>query len=227
MSIDGYRCIAYDKRGYGRTPWEAGDYSDTDDALAVLDQLGVETAVIVGCSMGGGTTLDLAIRHPDRVDGIVLVGAFPSGWTPADGWEESPLEEEAAAAAEAGDFDRAVEIDLQMWLVGYGRSADEVPEDLKELFRDMDRVPVTTQNEREKHQIGFTTRFNDYLHEIESPALVVVGANDEKLLVDAAHHMAAVLGGSTPVVIDGAAHLPSLERPEVFNTVLGDFLASL
>jgi pimeloyl-ACP methyl ester carboxylesterase len=222
-----HQVIAFDQRGYGRTPWEPGPFSVREDALSVLDQLGVESAVLVGCSMGGGAALQLAISHPERVHGLVLVGAFPGGWVPEAGWEENPLEEEAEEASAEGHFDRVVEIDLQMWLVGYGRSADEVPQALKDLFIDMDRVPVTTATERWDHLEPFGKQINDHLDDIEAPTLVIVGEHDEKLLIDAAHHLAGRLGDNPAVVMNGTAHLPSLERPVEFNRWLRMFLDEL
>ena len=215
-----HRVISFDQRGYGQTPWEPERFSVREDALSVLDHLGVESAVLVGCSMGGGTALQLAISHPERVDGLVLVGAFPGGWVPEGGWEENPLEEEAEKASEDGNYDRVVEIDLQMWLVGYGRSADEVPQELKDLFIDMDRVPVTTASERWDHLEPFGRQINDHLDDIDTPTLVVVGGHDEKLLIDAAQYLANRLGGEQAVIIEGAAHLPSLEKPDEFNETL-------
>lgn len=226
LHLDRYRAIVFDKRGHGNTVWAPGDFSDTEDSLAVLDHLDVDSAMIVGCSMGGGTALDLAIDQPDRVDGLVLVGAYPSGWVPDDGWEEGPLDEEAAAAAEARDFDRMVDIDYRMWLVGYGRSESEVAPELRDLFIDMDRVPVTTAAEREIHQTGFEKRFNDHLDEIGVRTLVMVGAHDEPLLIEAAHYLASELSSRDAIVIDSAAHLPSLEQPQVFNAALLEFLRS-
>lgn len=225
MDLDGYRSIAFDKRGYGKTPWVAESYSDTDDSLAVLDQCGVESAVVVGCSMGGATALDLAINHSERVDKLVLVGAYPSGWVPPDGWEENPLEEEGMEAAKAGDIERVVEIDYQMWVVGYGREASAIDPAHKQLFFDMDRTPAATEVERNEYQTGFEIRLNEHLDEIETPTLVMVGAHDEKLLIDAAHYMAAKLGDTDAVIIEDAAHLPSMEQPEAFNRALLSFLS--
>lgn len=227
MGLEGYRTVVFDKRGFGSTAWVPGPFSDSNDAMTILDHLGIETATVVGCSMGGGTALDLAIDHPDRLNGLVLVGAYPSGWVPPGGFEDSPLEEEAAAAAEARDHERMVDVDYRMWLVGYGRPESEVEPTHRDLFLAMDRVPVLTEAERGQYQTGFEKRFNEHLEEIDLPALVMAGAHDEPLLVDAARYMAGILSDREAVIVPNAAHLPSLEQPEPFNSVLRAFLDTL
>lgn len=225
--LPGFRTIAFDKRGFGRTPLVSERYSDTTDAIAVLDRLGVGSAVVVGCSMGAATALDLAIDHADRVDGLVLVGGFPSGWEPEDGWEETPLEAEAVEAFRAGDLERALQIDYLMWLVGYGRDAADIDNAHRDLFFEMDRIALATQAERDEYQTGFEKRLNHHLDEVECPTLVVVGAHDEALLIKAAKYMADRLSEREAVVIDGAAHLPSMEQPQAFNRALQGFLDSI
>ena len=74
-----HRCITYAARGYppSQVPADAGAYSQqhaVDDAVAVLDGLGVETADVVGISMGGFAGLHLAMRHPARVRSLVVLG---------------------------------------------------------------------------------------------------------------------------------------------------------
>ena len=222
--LPGYRTVTFDKRGFGETQWIPGPFSDTDDSLAVLDATGIDSATIVGCSMGGATALDLAINHPDRVDALVLVGAYPSGWEPPGGFDETPLEEEAAAAAAAQDFDRVVEIDYLMWVVGYGRDEAGIDPAHRELFFDMDARPVRTQTEREEYQTGFRTRLNDHIDSIDVPTLVMVGAHDEPVLIAAAGYLASRLSDDAALIIPDAAHLPSMERPEEFNRLLLAFL---
>src|SRR4051812_21511335 len=71
-----HRCIAYDARGFGETVYEREDgWSPVADAVAVLDAAGLERPVVIACSMGGQTAIDLTLAHPDRVAGLVLIGA--------------------------------------------------------------------------------------------------------------------------------------------------------
>lgn len=224
MGLDGYRTIAFDQRGFGETLFVAELYTDKGDALAVLDEVGVESAVVVGCSIGAGTAMQLAIEDGDRVDRLVLVGAYPSGWVPPGGWEENPLEEEAEEAAEAGNFERVLEIDYLMWLVGYGRNEGQIDPNLKDLFIDMDRTAVLSQGERDARIQHRDYMLNDRLDEIEAPTLVIAGAHDESLTIDASHYLASRLSNRDAIIIDDAAHLPSLEQPDEFNRHLLDFL---
>lgn len=77
---DRYRCISLDNRDIGQSEFVPGGYTVADmarDAIAVLDEAGVESAHIVGFSMGGAIAQELAIDYPDRVKKLVLIGTFP------------------------------------------------------------------------------------------------------------------------------------------------------
>jgi len=223
--LEGHRCVLFDQRGFGQTKWAPGPYSNRDDALTVLDHVGVERAVVVGSSNGGEAAMQLAIVAPDRVAGLVLVGAAPRGWEPEEGWQEDPLWDDAMAASEAGNIDGMVELDARMWLAGNGRSLDDIEPELVDLFREMDRIPATTETERDEHVVTLEPPTNDQLGVIDSPTLVVIGEHDYPDLHLAADYLADRLSDGDPAVISDSAHLPSLERPEAFNRALKAFLA--
>src|SRR5579859_1966178 len=68
-----YRVIRYDVRGYGRSPQPTVTYSLCRDLVAVLDHFGLARVPLVGCSMGGGTAISLALADPGRVSALVLL----------------------------------------------------------------------------------------------------------------------------------------------------------
>jgi pimeloyl-ACP methyl ester carboxylesterase len=100
-----HRCVAFDQRGFGETTYEREDgWSPVADALAVLDAAGLQRPVVVACSMGGQMAIDLALAHPDRVSGLVLIGTairdapYPNLEGPA-----AQLNARIEAAGAAGD----------------------------------------------------------------------------------------------------------------------------
>jgi len=227
LHLDGHRSIVFDQRGFGKTKWAPGPYSNREDAIAVLDHLGVDTAVVVGCSNGGEAAMQLALIAPDRVAGLVTVGAAPRGWEPEGGWSDDLTWDEAVAAFEAGDLDKVIQIDARIWLAGKGRSLDEIDGEIVDLFFDMDRLPTSTEKERGEWVQSLEPPTNDQLDAIDCPTLVVVGENDQPDLITAARYLADELSDREAVAIRDAAHLPSLEQPERFNTALLGFLTSI
>jgi pimeloyl-ACP methyl ester carboxylesterase len=86
---DSFRCVRYDFRFFGRSEGPDEEWSSLDDAIGVLDALGIERAAAVGLSMGGGVALRLGQVHPERVTAIVhvagAVGPFElDGYDPGD-----------------------------------------------------------------------------------------------------------------------------------------------
>ncbi|HEY6688758.1 MAG TPA: alpha/beta hydrolase [Propionibacteriaceae bacterium] len=114
-----HRCIAYDMRGYGETQYEHEDgWSPVADAVAVLDAAGVGEAIVVASSMGGQTVIDLALGHPDRVAGLVLIGPAIRG-APYPELVDGPtaeLNSKIEAAEAAGDVDQVNRLEARMML---------------------------------------------------------------------------------------------------------------
>jgi pimeloyl-ACP methyl ester carboxylesterase len=225
MGIDGHHTIAFDQRGFGKTEWVPGPYANRNDALAVLDHLEVDRAVVVGCSNGAEAALQTAIIAPDRVSGLFLVGAAARGWEPDDGWGEEPFWDQIVAAYEAGDISRVVDYEARLWLAGPGRSLDDLDPEVVELFKEMDSIPQASERERNSQVQTLEPPTNEQLDSITAATRVVVGEHDLPTLVESAHYLARRLGGRHPVILDDTAHLPSLEKPAEFNSVLAEFLA--
>src|SRR5512133_242038 len=66
-----YRVIRYDVRGYGWSTGPEGNYTDHEDLAALLDYLGVEKAILLGCSSGGGIAIDFTLACPQRVVALI------------------------------------------------------------------------------------------------------------------------------------------------------------
>lgn len=169
--------------------------------------------------------MQLAIVAPERVAGLVLVGTSPRGWEPQDGWQDDPIWDELTAASRSGDLDQVASIEARIWLAGTRRRLEDLDPELVELFIDMDLTAVRSEDSRDEHVETLEPPTDEQLGSIDTPTLVMVGEYDDPDLHLAARYLADRLSDRDPVMIPDAAHLPSLEQPEAFNTALKAFLS--
>ena len=116
-----HRCVAFDARQFGETTYERDDgWSNVDDAMAVMNAVGVTRPVLVAGSMGGATAIDLALAHPERVGGLVLIGPAVHGAPYPDITEEptATLVARAEKAEESEDFEVLNRLEAWLWLDG-------------------------------------------------------------------------------------------------------------
>lgn len=131
-------------------------------------------------------------------------------------------------AFESGDLDRAVEIELQMWVDGPHRFAAEVDPAVRELVREMDLLLLQRELDGvEAEEQSPDPPVAERLAAVACPVLVVTGTLDCSEVIASAEVLMSRLPNARRVDIPGAAHLPSLERPEAFNLILQEFLDSL
>lgn len=225
---DRYRVIRFDHRGFGQSHAPAGPASISDDVYGMLKFLNVDKAYVVGCSMGGGAALDFTLAHPEMVDGLVLVGPGVSG-SPDE--EDDPMAatwQEIQDAAKAGDYDRANELEVRVWVDGMGRAPDQVDPAYRAKASAMNRALY--DNEAELSAIEWRQADPPAFPRLESvtaPTLVIVGDRDLPEMQRIVDTLAARIPGARKVVMHDTAHLPSMELPDQFNQILGDFLNSL
>jgi pimeloyl-ACP methyl ester carboxylesterase len=225
LAAEGYHVISHDRRGFGETETDDVPFSHVVDLEAVLDGLSVHAAVLVGSSMGGGLAIDFALEHPERVIGLVLVGTAVTG---AEGAElpegAADLGDALAYAVERGNLDSANRIEAHMWLDGPLSAAGRVEGAARDLFLQMNAIalnhPELTEEEEPDPAI-------DYLNRITAPTLLVVGGLDFPDIVTRHEDLAKEIENSFAVILEDTAHLPSLERPDLFNPLLLEFLEAV
>jgi 3-oxoadipate enol-lactonase len=221
LASAGFRAVVCDLRGFGRTSLEPGPVSHAADLLALLDALRIDRAAVVGASFGGYAALALALRAPDRVGALALLGAFLDGQEPSA--EIEAYEAEESAALEAGDVDAAFAANVRMWVARPGRR--DVDPAVVELVTTMQRDALAAQAGIDAELEEIDPPIAPRLGEIRVPALVAVGADDVEDFHRMAERLAAGLPGAAPVVtVEGAAHLPALERPAQTAELLIGFL---
>jgi 2-hydroxy-6-oxonona-2,4-dienedioate hydrolase len=218
-----YHVIRYDMRGFGKSAMVEGPYSHHEDLRVLLDALEVGRAHLIGCSMGGATVLDFALRFPERVGALVLVGSAVSGFE-VD--VERPKQwDELVAADEAGDLERVSELEVQIWVDGPGRQPEDVPAAVRDLVREMNLIALRSEASELGEELPPELPAVDRLVEIRAPSLVIVGNSDQPRITAAADLLERELPTVRRVVMPGVAHLPNMERPEEFNRIVLDFLA--
>jgi pimeloyl-ACP methyl ester carboxylesterase len=217
--------VRYDHRSFGRSSMPEGPYALRDDLLSVLRHLGIAEATLVGCSMGGATAIDFTLEHPEMVNALALVGTGVSGLNDSSQLSDDTLKhwKEYLSAVRDGDVERAREIDAKYWIDGPSREASRVDPAYRERARQLHRENFSMQRFATPEQ-PIKPAAIDRLGEIKVPTLVVVGDEDEPDLVKLADRLSKEIPNARKVLIENAAHLPSLEHPELFNQILGEFL---
>jgi 3-oxoadipate enol-lactonase len=203
---DRYRVIRYDLRGFGRSSRPAQPYTKLGDLEALLDHFGIEKAVAVGHSGGGGTALGLALQRPERTLAVTLVapGIHDYPW-PAD----DPYFQECGRLITGANRDELVRLGVRTWAPAGGDAA----------IVDMMRGAVSSWFEindlEEADPAGFSL-----LGEVRARAVMLLGEREYPMVADASRAIAARLRDCKTVLVPGADHLLPLREPAVLATAI-------
>ncbi len=219
----GYRAIRYDVRGHGRSSIPLSGYTWEEysaDLKALLDQLAIARAHLVGLSMGGGIALQFALDHRSRVLSLVLVDSALPGFGYSKEME-SAVEELRQAVRREGPR-KAFE---RLWLAhpmfdGIRRFPERFA-----LLREMALSYPAADYLEDAEYAPPERQFVDRLSEVSAPTLVVVGELDIPDFQLIADVLAENIPGAEKRVVPDTGHVPPLEQPEQMNRLLLDFLA--
>jgi pimeloyl-ACP methyl ester carboxylesterase len=207
-----FELITIDNRGTGDSPRVDAPFSIAelaDDASGVLDELGIESAHVLGISMGGMIAQELTLRHPDKVRTLTL------GCTYAGGPEGRLTSPEVVGllteAMQSGDRERAVR-------VGWGVNVSEAfaaDESNYETFREAALTkPVAVQVIMLKRQAIMGHDTSSRLGEITAPTLVIHGTEDQMLDVSNGEAIARAIPGARFERLEGVGHMFWIEQPQ-------------
>ncbi|MEO6200905.1 MAG: alpha/beta hydrolase, partial [Cryobacterium sp.] len=164
--------IRFDARGFGQTRTEDVSFSNTDDAMAVLDHLGIAVATVVGCSRGGQIAIDIAAERPERVSGLVTIGSGPGGFPEVELTElEDAAFDQVDAAFTSQDWHLVARLEVALWAIGPLRREANLDQDFVSLAYELNRVNVVHALERPVC-VPLEPPAFDRLVDIEVPALV-------------------------------------------------------
>jgi 3-oxoadipate enol-lactonase len=215
-----YRCFAPDNRGVGRTGTPPGPYSLDQmarDALAVLDAEGVESAHVVGASMGGVIAQIIGVMHPERTRSLVLACTSCRHHP----WRREVLQEWADAVQARGIT--ALGDDGLRWLVG-PRLRKRFGMWLNILARIVLHADPAGFAAQVHAILDAPDELRFELHHVRVPTLVITGSQDALTPIGDAEELAEMIPLAQLVELRGAAHGLMVEAPNVFNDAVIDFL---
>ncbi|ANY76858.1 3-oxoadipate enol-lactonase [Microvirga ossetica] len=213
---DRFRIVLYDKRGHGLSDAPSAPYTIDDhtaDLVGLLDHLKIERAALVGLSVGGMIAQRMAVRAPERVQALTLCCTAAKIGTPE-------LWAERIAGVENGGIEPLADNVLQRWFTPLFREthADEVAGWRNMLVR----TPA--------HGYAGTCaaiRDSDLRPDagrIAIPTLCVAGDQDGSTPADVVKGTADLIPGARFALIDGAGHIPCVEKPAVLSTLIKEHL---
>ncbi|RME86980.1 MAG: alpha/beta fold hydrolase [Anaerolineae bacterium] len=214
----GFRPLAPDMPGFGKSPYDGKGWSVTRcaaETAALLDDLGVDAAHVVGLSMGGVIAQRFALDFPHRVRKLVLVSTFA-----------------ALRPKSAGEWLYFAWRFFLVHTLGLPAQAKAVakrlfPRPEQEAFRQM-LIEAVAQADPRAYRAAMRALWRHdarrALRALDIPTLVVTGEEDTTVPPESQRQLAGLIPGARQVVIPGAGHALSVDSPEAFNRELLAFL---
>ena len=226
----GYRAIAYDRRGFGRSDKPRGGYDyDTlaEDLAGVLHELDLRDVTLVGFSMGGGEVARYIGKYSEeRLHSVVFAAAVPLYLQQTEDDPEGPLTEELAEQMESGlENDRDASFD--QFTTQFFSAGEELK--VTEAQR-QDAIALCHQSDQKAAlacmEAFGTTDFREDLEKVTVPALVIHGDSDATVPFEGSGKRThKAIAHSELVVVDDAPHGLNVSHAQQFNAALLDFLA--
>jgi pimeloyl-ACP methyl ester carboxylesterase len=218
-----YRAIAFDHRDTGDSDEAAAPYTIADladDAAALLTRLGIARTHVVGISLGGFVALQLAVRHPERVEKLVLVATTAGGPTHVQPAPEIAMLLAPVPGMEIGE--RAIRNYSAIMAAQYVRAH---PEELQHIAEVARYRPMSPAGYMRQLQAALAHDVTGELERISAPTLVIYGALDPLVPPENGAHLAERIPGAWRLVYPNTGHVPIIERAAEFNRDVLAFLA--
>lgn len=213
----GLRIIRYDMRGHGASDVPDAPYSMgmlVRDAESLLDHLNIRDCVFVGLSAGGMVAQGLATKRLDQIRALVLANtAAKIGYGPM--WRDH------MAAVETGGIDSIVDGVLERWFSPAFLKTPELAQWRDTLLQASSRGYLGTCAAIAGTDFYTTTAA------LTLPTLAIASSDDKTTPPDLIRETAGLIRGSQFELIRRAGHLPCVEQPEIFATLLSQFLSDI
>jgi pimeloyl-ACP methyl ester carboxylesterase/DNA-binding winged helix-turn-helix (wHTH) protein len=220
--------VRYDERGCGLSDWDVPDFGFdawVDDLELVVDAAGIEAPFpVLGLSQGGAVAIAYAVRHPERVSRLVLVGAYAAG---------------RLVRAETPEAREEALLDLEVGRVAWRREDDSfrqlfasqfLPDGSRELWDEFNRLQrTTTSTDNVVRFLDVFARIDvrDLLPEVRCPTLVVHARDDLRVPRSQANELAGSIPDARLLLLASRNHVLTADEPawQVFLAEARSFLA--
>lgn len=219
---EGRQAIAFDNRGSGRSDQPAGPYTTAqmaNDTIGLLDTLGVERADVFGVSMGGMIAQEIAVRHPERVDRLILGAASAGG------------DAQVLALPEVQAY-LEPRLDLTLHEALWWSAPAGFPEEFIDAHPDVVERKIQANMAYPSQLFAYQAQLAAYrafdivdrMSEICAPTLVLTGDSDILVPPENGRILAESIQGAELHVIEGAGHLFWISHPNETFSALVEFL---
>jgi non-heme chloroperoxidase len=231
LASNGFRCIAHDRRGHGRSsqPWNGNEMNTyADDLAALIDELDLVNAVLIGFSTGGGEVARYIGRHGTRrIAKAALISAVPPlmlkttsnpGGLPIEAFDGI----RASVLADRSQFYK----DLSAAFYGANRPTNRATQGMRDAFW-LGGMMCGHKNQLDCIKAFSETDFTEDLEKFDIPTLIIHGDDDQIVPIDAAGRASAkLIKNSTLKVYPGAPHGITDTHKDELNKDLLAFLQS-
>jgi serine/threonine protein kinase/esterase/lipase len=221
-----HRLIRYDERGNGLSQWDVKQMSFelwVQDLEAVVDASGVDRFALLGISQGGAVAISYALRHPERVSHLILVGAFSRGLM-ARGTEEQMAARRALQTLVRLDWGRNnpdFKAMFTRFYIPHGSTLEQ-----QQWFNDLQHISATPENAARLMTLVDEINVRHLLAEVSVPTIIFHGNQDKVIPAEEGRIMAAEIPSARFVPLNTANHILLAQEPAwpVFLDELGTFL---
>ena len=211
-ALDGFDVVSYDHRGIGRsaridTPFSIVDLAE--DAAALLDALGWESAHVLGISMGGMVAQELALRHPERIRTLTLGCTYCGG--PGSELAPQATIERLSAGMLSGDRELAIRTGFEINVSAAFAAQDGAYDTFRAMAKALP-APVPVIMLQMQAIAGHDTSAR--LPTLAAPTLVIHGDQDQMLPVGNGRLIASLVPGARLEILEGVGHMFWWEQPQ-------------